>query len=83
MRTAPMGAAAKENQCDQEGTVSTPRRCLAQDVVFTAVPAGTLWQVKAIAPSGEVMRLGLFAHRADALWAACLMAEIAGARFLP
>jgi hypothetical protein len=84
MRTAPIeGRRAEEQQCDQEGTVSTPHRCRAQEVVFTARPRGTRWAVTAISKTGETVRLGIFPHRADALYAARLMAGIAGGRWLP
>ena len=56
-----------------------PRQC----ALFTAAPSGKFWQVKAIASSGETVRLGVFPNRRTALQAASLMAQIARARFLP
>lgn len=54
-----------------------------QAVLFSAVPRGTHWAAVAISPEGERVRLGRFGRRGDALTAARLMADIAGARWCP
>ncbi len=55
----------------------------ADKVVFTAVPRGLAWQVKALAPNGDVSRHGRFDGRLAALGAACLMAAHSGGQVTP
>ena len=54
-----------------------------QAALFTAVPIGRAWTVKAIAPDGEELRLGRFEDRLHALGAAVLLASQAEGRVSP
>ena len=51
--------------------------------LFTAIPVGEFWQVKAIGRNGDTTLLGLFNGRLSALGAATLLAARTGARVAP
>jgi len=51
-----------------------------QEPLFTAVPSGRYWQVKAMSPDGDVARLGNFHDRLTALGSALLMSARVGGR---
>jgi hypothetical protein len=51
--------------------------------LFTAIPFGEFWQVKAVGRNGETKLLGLFNGRLSALGAATLLAARTGARVAP
>jgi hypothetical protein len=55
----------------------------SQEPIFTAIPFGTSWQVKCLAPSGDVALFGKFDGRLPALGAAVLIAAQAEGRVLP
>jgi hypothetical protein len=54
-----------------------------QEPIFTAVPSGRYWQVKAMAPDGDVARLGNFRDRLTALGGAVLLSAQAGGTVVP
>jgi hypothetical protein len=55
----------------------------ADQVVFTAVPRGLAWQVKALSPNGDVSRHGRFNGRLEALGACVLLARQCGGEVRP
>lgn len=55
----------------------------SQESIFTAIPCGSTWRVKAISSDGKLALLGHFENRLSALGAALLMSVQAGGRVLP
>ena len=61
---------------------STANRLQASSIV-TARPCGEWWCVKVVSASGDVQLLGMFEGRLEALGAALILGESAGARVVP
>ena len=51
--------------------------------IFTAIPRGTSWAIKAVASNGTIQTFGRFDGRLPALGAAVLMAAQVEGRVLP
>ena len=51
--------------------------------IITASPYGEWWCVKVVSASGDVQLLGMFEGRLEALGAALILGESAGARVVP
>ena len=78
--TARQGAAARQTKTEHPS--NTIGRHERQALLFTAVPAGRLWTVKAISQR-EVVRFGCFDNRLEALGACVLLAARAEGTVCP
>lgn len=63
--------------------LDSPSLQATQESIFTAIPCGSDWRVKALSADGEVALLGRFENRLSALGAALLMSAQAGGRAIP
>ena len=51
--------------------------------IVTAIPCGEWWRLKVLSARGDVQLLGMFEGRLEALGAALILGERAGARVVP